>query len=325
MSLPSVAVIIPARNEAANLPQVLTALRDAASTYQGPCELLLVDNGSSDNTADIAVSFGCRVIEVPQGSIARLRNMGAEQSRSEILAFLDADCIVDRNWIRSCVAILEDRQIGLTGTPAVPDFNNATWVELAWYRLVSGAQRPVFPNWIGSSNMFMNRMLFNEIGGFDEQLVTAEDVNLCHKIRQTRLICLNKELVTIHLRESKTLCSLLRKEIWRGKGSIRQLIESKRKADDAPSIIGPVLQLSCGCCAVLLSPFNPHLAALLLAAVLLLPLVLIIRKKAMITGFTSAIQIYLVAFVFLMARSVAIIAEIFTIITGEENKGEQHA
>ena len=324
MSHPSVAVIIPARNEAANLPGVLKALQQAVEAYPGQCELLLVDNGSHDNTAAIARSFGCLVVEAPHGSIARLRNLGAACSASEMVAFLDADCLVARDWLCSCIAVLADERIGLTGTPAVPDLADATWVELAWYRLTAGEQRPDFPNWIGSSNMLMSRQLFNNIGGFDEHLTTAEDVNLCHKIRQTRLVCLNKALVTIHLRESKTLGSLLRRELWRGKGSIRQFMESKRKRDDALSVIVPSFQLSCCCCAVVSAPLHLPFSCLLFAIVALLPLAMMLKKKALCSGFTNSLHVYLVASVFLLARSCAIAAELFTIITAT-HKGGQHA
>ncbi len=324
MGHPAVAVVIPARNEAANLPRVLNALQQAVEAYPGPCELFLVDNGSRDDTVAIARSFGCRVVEEPHGSIARLRNRGAACSASEMVAFLDADCLVDRTWLCSCIAILADKRIGLTGTPAVPDLAHATWVELAWYRLATGVRRPDFPNWIGSSNMLMPRQLFNAIGGFDEHLTTAEDVNFCHKIRQTRLVCLNKAVVTIHLRESKTLGNLLRRELWRGQGSIRQLWESTRKRDDALSVIVPSFQLSCCCCAALSAPFHPPFAGLLFAVVALLPLAMMLKKKALCSGFSASLQIYLVAFVFLLARSLAIAAELFTIIT-TARKGGQHA
>lgn len=113
MSLDSVSIIIPAKNEAGNIALVLSALKQAIQEYSGPCEVLLIDNGSTDATREIAASYGCKVYEDRSASIARLRNIGVERSSSEIVAFLDADCLVDPQWISSCVGKLEDHKIGL--------------------------------------------------------------------------------------------------------------------------------------------------------------------------------------------------------------------
>ncbi len=315
MCLDSVSIIIPAKNEAGNIALVLSALQQAIQEYPGPCEVLLIDNGSTDATREIAASYGCKVYEDRSASIARLRNIGVERSSSDIVAFLDADCLVDRQWICSCVAKLADQKIGLVGTRAIPDFGNATWVETGWYRLASGVERPDFPNWIGSSNMFIRRELFLATGGFDEHLTTAEDVNLCHKVRQSHLVCLNKTISTIHLRESKTLGHLLKRELWRGKGSIRQFLESKRKRDDALSVLVPAVYIFCCCAALLLLPFNRPVSGLLCAVPLFLPACMMIRKKALISDFPAFMSIYAVAFVYLLSRSLAIVAELFTILS----------
>lgn len=311
----SIAIILPARNEAQNIARVLASLQRAINEYPGKAEVLLIDNGSTDLTREIAASFGCTVYEDRSASIARLRNIGVEKSRGAIVAFLDADCLVDPQWICSCVKKLEDEGIGLVGTRAIPDFEGATWVETAWYRLISGVERPDYPAWIGSSNMFIRRDLFRDVGGFDEHLVTAEDVNFCHKVRQSHLVCLNKQVTTIHLRESKTLENLLKRELWRGKGSIRQFFESKQKRDDALSVLVPSLQLSCGCTALVFLPVNHTLSGLLFLVILLLPAGLMLKKKALVRSASDLVQVYLVAFIFLLARSLAIAVETFTILS----------
>lgn len=315
MTPQTVSIILPAKNEAQNIARVLTSLKAAISEYPGWCEVLLIDNGSTDATREIAASYGCKVYEDRSASISRLRNIGVEKSAGEIIGFLDSDCLVDPQWICSCIEKLADKKIGLTGTRAIPDFDDATWVETAWYRLISGVERPDFPNWIGSSNMFISRMLFLAVGGFDEHLTTAEDVNLCHKVRQSHLVCLNKSITTIHLRESKTLFDLLKRELWRGKGSIRQFIESKRKQDDALSVFVPSLHISCSCAALAFLPVNPSLSSLLFAFILVLPVGLMFRKRAQIATSSDYMQVYLVAFTFLLSRSLAIAVELFTILS----------
>lgn len=163
--------------------------------------------------------------------------------------------------------------------------------------------------------MFIRRELFLATGGFDEHLTTAEDVNLCHKVRQSHLVCLNKSINTIHLRESKTLGHLLKRELWRGKGSIRQFLESKRKQDDAMSVFVPAVYIFCCFAALLLLPFNRPVSGLLFAVPLLLPACMMIRKKALISDLPALMHIYAVAFVYLLSRSLAIVAELLTIFS----------
>ncbi|NTW73015.1 MAG: glycosyltransferase, partial [Eubacteriaceae bacterium] len=236
-----VSIIIPAKNEEAIIEKVLLSLNIAIDTYGKSCEIILVDNGSTDATCKIASEYSCRVMVKPNVSIATLRNLGAQQAQGELLGFLDADCLVDPRWIQYCDETLSDHCIGVVGTRAIPDLNNSTWVEEGWYGLVSGAARPDYPNWIGSSNMFMRKDVFVDVGGFDEELVTAEDVNLCNKIIKKYRVCLDKRINTIHLRESKTISQLVKREIWRGKSSIRQFIISEDKIGAFKSIVIPLV------------------------------------------------------------------------------------
>jgi chlorobactene glucosyltransferase len=94
--LPSLSVIVPARNEAANLPRLLASLR--ASAYPGPCELIVVDDGSTDGTGPRAEAGGARVLRLdhlPPGWLGKPRacHRGAESARGDWLLFTDADTV----------------------------------------------------------------------------------------------------------------------------------------------------------------------------------------------------------------------------------------
>jgi hypothetical protein len=94
--LPALSVIVPARNEAANLPRLLTTLH--ASSYPGPCEVIVVDDGSDDATGSLAAEHGARVVRVdklPVGWMGKPHacHRGASVARGEWLLFADADTV----------------------------------------------------------------------------------------------------------------------------------------------------------------------------------------------------------------------------------------
>lgn len=182
----NVSIIIPAKDEEEYIGDCLRCLNQAIAEYGGCIEVIIVDNGSKDSTKDIAKEFKCKIIEAPGVSIGAARNAGVREAKGEIIAFLDADCLVHPKWITYCIEHVKDVQIGAVGTRNIPDIRKATWVERCFYKLISGAERPNYVDWLGTLNLFVRKDLFNEVGGFDESLKTAEDVNLGYKISQKK-------------------------------------------------------------------------------------------------------------------------------------------
>src|SRR5512137_1225965 len=94
---PLVSVIIPVKNGAATLSRCLRAVR--RSNYKN-YEIIVVNDNSSDKSAEIASSFGVRLINVETGSGANnARNLGATGAMGEILMFIDADIVVERETL----------------------------------------------------------------------------------------------------------------------------------------------------------------------------------------------------------------------------------
>ena len=97
--------MIPAKNEQQMIGQCLDAINNLAYD-PARYECIVVDNGSVDDTAKIAKQKGAKVLTLAEGTISALRNCGAKQAQGEYLAFIDADCVIDRELVETCFAPL---------------------------------------------------------------------------------------------------------------------------------------------------------------------------------------------------------------------------
>src|SRR6266850_627466 len=107
-----VSFVVPAWNEESVLAPTLEALKAASRAAGEPCEVIVVDDASTDRTVEIARQSGARVVPVHHRQIAATRNAGAEQARGDLLIFVDADTIVTEEAIRAAV---ESVRLGAIG------------------------------------------------------------------------------------------------------------------------------------------------------------------------------------------------------------------
>jgi len=153
-------VIVPARNAEATLPRTLEAL--ARQDFDAPFEVIVVDNGSTDRTVELAraVEGPIRVLEQSNLGAAAGRNRGVAESSGPLLAFCDSDCFPTPGWLRAGVGALESTD--LVQGHVLPDptaelgpFDRSLWVtfEVGLYETAS---------------LFVTRRTFEQTGGFEE-------------------------------------------------------------------------------------------------------------------------------------------------------------
>ena len=169
-------IIIPAYNEEALLSKTLTAI-DAImgkleKDYSG--ELIVVDNNSTDRTANIAKEFKAKVVFAKKNCIAVARNAGAKDANGKFLIFIDADTVVSYELLKKALDLMNSNQVCGGGTLIEFDIERmpimlrfVTWL---WHFYIK-----ISPLAAGSFLFCLNEA-WGDVGGFDERLYASEEI-----------------------------------------------------------------------------------------------------------------------------------------------------
>lgn len=216
MSL-QVSIIIPAFNEEIHLPACLESVKNLDYPPK-QYEVIVVDNGSTDRTRKIAHQYGARVFRDDTLHVSGLRNLGANEAKGKILAFVDADCTVSSNWLSAATGYFNNDAVAAWGAPpSIPE--NSTWVQQTWYIVRRPLKEVMDVEWLESMNLFVRKDVFLSVNGFAEKLVTCEDVDFCYRLKKLGRIVSDNRLQVTHYGEAETIKEFFRKEVWRGSGN----------------------------------------------------------------------------------------------------------
>jgi mycofactocin glycosyltransferase len=213
-ALPSATIVVPALNAADTIDECVESL--FALRYPSELELVVVDNGSQDGTRAALERFGDRIVvleETTRGPGAA-RNAGVRRARGDVVAFTDADCTVDANWLRELVEPLADPEVGIAGGTilARPGANPA---ELFGETIHD--QRAAILVWKPPYAITMNwasrRAVLLETGLFDERLRRCEDVDLSWRIGRAGYSLVHRPQAIVRHRNERSAVGLAR-EGW---------------------------------------------------------------------------------------------------------------
>jgi len=215
--------VVPAHNEETLLGRTVASIRAAAEATGREYEIIVVDDDSTDRTAEIAREQGCRVVQVRLRQIGAVRNAGAAQAGGETLVFVDADTVLPEATLAAALRALDEGAIG-GGASLAFDGPTAFWarailpignVLCRWTRLSPGCF------------LFARRQVFREVGGFDPRYFAAEEWVLSRDLaRLGRFTVLRETSITSGRkgtsRELRRLMVLLLRLSFRGRKVLQQ-------------------------------------------------------------------------------------------------------
>ena len=195
-----ISFIVPAYNEARLLGATLDALHSAGRAIGEPYEIVVADDGSTDETAAIAARHGAAVVSVAHRQIAATRNSGARRAQGEWFVFVDADTMVTEAVVRSAVEALRGGAAGggsavrFDGT--VPLYARLLMPVVVWSFRTAGLASGCF--------VYCTRSAFETVGGFDETYFGAEELVISRALKRCGRFVVLREAVTSSGRKLRT-------------------------------------------------------------------------------------------------------------------------
>src|SRR5437773_3331162 len=187
---PFVSVIVCSYNGA----RTLAACLDSLGKLNYPeYEVILVDDGSTDDTAYIAAQFPwVRYLHQSNHGLSYARNTGATAAKGEVFAYTDSDCMADVDWLYYLIATLVSGDYAGAGGPNVtPPAQN--WIQACVAAAPGGPSHVLLTDTIAEHipgcNMAFHRWAFESIGGFDPEYRKAgDDVDFCWRLQQAGFV-----------------------------------------------------------------------------------------------------------------------------------------
>jgi glycosyltransferase involved in cell wall biosynthesis len=186
-----ISFVVPAYNEELELPSTIAAIRNAAAHVDH--EIIVVDDASIDQTAEVVRIAGARLVSINRRQIAAARNAGARAIRGDILFFVDADTRINEKHVSGAIAALDAGYIGGSARVIVGG-TIPLWAIILlkvfctiYFALNLGA----------GAFLFTSRKNFDATGGFDESLFIGEEVYFSLALRKLgRFRILQEPIVT---------------------------------------------------------------------------------------------------------------------------------
>jgi len=182
-----VTFVIPTLNEERRIARCVMAILPQLNEGD---EIIVVDNGSTDKTNEIALKLGCRVVKESKRGLSNARNAGAKAACGDILCFIDADGKVSPDWLEQALQELSNPKI--SAVSGLNIFQSEDPVKKFWYNTWTvGAYTFVMSfhslfswTYLVSNNMAIRKSTFNVLGGFES--VVGEDFWLSHNFGKKR-------------------------------------------------------------------------------------------------------------------------------------------
>ncbi len=224
MNRPTVDIVVPCYNVGYIVEQCIRSI--LAQRYDKPIHMYIINDGSTDNTAEVLQSFaghpGVTVLHHESNKgLAAARNTGIKAGQGEIICFLDSDMVVREDWVTHHVQVLADEHVvGVVGESSLPQDESPSTLDKYLYDRRRGARRfgedtPIHFPYFLFNNTAIKRSVFDIIDLFDEKITTygGEDTELAIRIWESypNSLRYSSKAVSVHFnkRDMDGFCRLM--------------------------------------------------------------------------------------------------------------------
>ena len=176
-------VIVPAFNEEQLILDCLNSIQESVSANSKPgftYEIIVVDNNSTDKTAQLATQAGAIVVFEPINQIGRARNAGAAVATGDWLLFVDADSLLNVNMVADILQMIESRKY--VGCGSVMRMPNLPWWGNAAMQLWTVLS--ITFRWASGALVVCRTDAFRDVGGFNQELFAADEIDLSQLLKK---------------------------------------------------------------------------------------------------------------------------------------------
>lgn len=277
-----ISLIIPAFNASKTVAACLQACRAQKLPPEARLQIILVDDGSTDSTSQLAEGFGVQVVAHPrQRGAAAARNSGLAAATGEIILFTDADCVPQENWVMEMIrpfanpAIMGCKGIYTTRQPQLV----ARFVQIEYEDKYDLLRTQPFIDFIDTYSAGYRAAVLRDCGGFDEAVQYVEDQELSFRLAAAGHKMVFQSTAVVAHKHSDTVWRYLRKKVMIGywKSQIMRRYPDRIIKD---SHTPQVMKLQMGLAALVLAT---------LAAGIIWPLFLVISLATIVLFFLTTL------------------------------------
>jgi glycosyltransferase involved in cell wall biosynthesis len=298
--------IIPVMNGEKYIRQCLETIKCEMNSAND--EIIVVDNGSTDNTISILEEFNdVRVVRLPNITIAAMRNAGAKLASGDFLAFIDSDCTLSAGWRNAVLEVFKDENVGATGSHYdIPETSN--WIVKAWCSNRHKSKSIV--KWINTCNLIVRQAVFGNINGFDEKLKTDEDFDIGLRICESGFLIIEDPRIRIvHHKNPDSIEKFYRRERWYATSMLSSV---GRKRVDKPLVMTLIFMISLVAIFISIPIAFQHSIYLVLSSLLMLAVLAAtaLNRAFKYRNFQVLPQLGCLFVIYYSARSMTVLEEI---------------